>query len=70
MIQLIGVEQHGVVDCGDAGNVVWFMDGRQQGTCRVWEGRSQQGDIVRVITDLGALDYDLTADPLPPWIAD
>ena len=41
--------------------------GPQNQLCQSWAGRSVDGRVVQLVTDLGLLDLDLAARPDLPW---
>ncbi len=53
------------VDGGEVGSLVMFTVGPQHQDCLTWIGRSEDGRIVRLVTDLGLMGIDPTKAPLP-----
>ena len=54
-------------DCGELGSLVAFTVGPQHQICRTWTGHDSAGRTTRVLTDLGLLNIDPTADAHLTW---
>lgn len=55
------------MDGGDAGSLVMCSVGPQHQLCRTWLGKSDAGEVVALVTDLGLIDLDPGVDPRLPW---
>lgn len=57
--------RHFELDAGARGNLWVFLPGVQHATCLSWTAHDAAGTVVRIVSDLGLLELDLTHDELP-----